>query len=104
MQDIVIQNHMCVLSSQRTFIAIKIIPAPTQAARPFPGSPNESNRKKRGEVKTTIAMVQKYPLQLKPSAIVSSPSNQILVLISGRRLRPRPERLLATASRRAHLL
>jgi hypothetical protein len=49
-------------------------------------------------------MVQKYPLQLKPSAIVSSPSNQILVLISGRRLRPRPERLLATASRRAHLL
>ncbi len=60
MLSIVSQNQMCFLSSQRTFIAIKIAIAQTHAARPFPGFPKKSNKKKSGEVKIAIPIDQKY--------------------------------------------
>jgi hypothetical protein len=62
MQSIVSQNQMCFRSSQRTLIAIKIAIAENQAARPFPGFPKESNKKKSGEVKIAIPRDQKYRL------------------------------------------
>lgn len=73
MQSIVGQNQMRFLSSQRTFIAIKIAIAENQAARPFPGLPKELNRKKIGDVKTTTVMDQKKePIRFLVSAFSSS--------------------------------
>ena len=74
MQSIVSQNQVCFLSSQRTFIAIKIAIAENQAARPFPGLPKESNKKKSGEVKIAIPRDQKYRFQLISFAMVFSQS------------------------------
>ena len=55
-QAIASQNHKYFLTSHRTFIAIKIVMADSQAARPVPDFPTELNRKKSGNVRSATAM------------------------------------------------
>ena len=57
-QAIVSQNHKYFLMSHRTFIAIKIVMADSQAARPVPDFPTELNKKKSGDVRAANAMDQ----------------------------------------------
>ena len=72
--SIVSQNHLQFLSSQRTFVAIRSTIAEIHAARPFPGFPKESNKKKSGEVKIAMPRDQKYRFQLISFAMVFSKS------------------------------
>jgi hypothetical protein len=57
-QAIVSQNHKYFLMSHRTFIAIKIVMADSQAARPVPDFPTELNRKMSGNVRAATAMAE----------------------------------------------